>query len=169
MPTYQLDSGSKISICAKSSIHDTTCVWDKLTGSVEANADTLVEAGATASFTADMTSYDAGDFLKNRKLRKDLDLKRHPEARFELKGLSDVKQLGGGKFEAVAVGVLRWHGHDVTVRASGSGMLLDDRIDVTASFELNIRDLGIEPPKFLMFKIEEIVDVTVTVRAVSRE
>jgi polyisoprenoid-binding protein YceI len=156
--TYQLDSG----------IHDTTCVWDKLSGSVEADADTLVEAGAKASLTADMTSYDAGDFLKNRKLRKDLDVKRHPQARFELTGLTDVKQLGEGKFDAVAEGTLSWHGRDVTVRAAGNGTIRGDRIDATASFELNVKDLGIEPPKFLMFKVEEIVDVTVTVRAVSR-
>ena len=169
MPTYELDSGSRITVCAKSSIHDTTCVWDKLTGSVDADAATLIDVGAKARLTADMTSYDAGDFLKNRKLRKDLDVKRHPEATFELRALDDVRALGDGKFEAIAVGALRWHGREVTVRAVGSGAILVDRIDVKASFELNVRDLGIEPPKFLMFKVEEIVEVAVTLRAVSRK
>ena len=56
-------------------------MWNKITGEVDADPDTLATAGATARFAVDMTTFDAGDWLKNRKLRKDFDLDAPPDAR----------------------------------------------------------------------------------------
>ena len=50
---------------ARSSVHDTTTVWDKISGDIDADPDAI--DAATATFSVDMTKYDAGDFLKNRK------------------------------------------------------------------------------------------------------
>ncbi|MEO7735184.1 MAG: hypothetical protein ABIY55_29790, partial [Kofleriaceae bacterium] len=65
---YRVTSG-KLTVKARSKIHDTTTVWDKVGGDIDADAETLATAGATALFTVDMTTFDAGDFIKNRKLR----------------------------------------------------------------------------------------------------
>ena len=65
---YAIKTG-KLTVKARSSVHDTTTVWDHITGDVEASADAIETA--TATFSVDMTKFDAGDFLKNRKLRKD--------------------------------------------------------------------------------------------------
>ena len=93
MPIYRVDSQrSGIVVRARSSIHDTNTTWDTLSGRVEADPATLDSAGATASLVVDMTSYDAGDWLKNRKLKKDLDLARHPIATFDVTALRDVRQ-----------------------------------------------------------------------------
>jgi len=169
VPTYSIDPGrSKIEVQARSSIHDTTAVWPKLTGTVEADAATLVESGATARVAADMTDFDAGDFLKNRKLRKDMELERFPEATFELTRLVGVTDKGDHQFDAVAEGTLRWHGREVAVRATGGGRVGDDRIEAVARFELDVRAVGVKAPRFLMFKVEDVVAVTVTLSATAR-
>ena len=110
----------KLTVKARSSVHDTTTVWDKITGDVDADPD-AIEA-ATASFAVDMTSFDAGDWLKNRKLRKDFDLEGHPTATFRLERVSEVV-LAGAAFEAKAEGTLQWRGQPGPPQLDGRGSL----------------------------------------------
>ena len=158
---YRVEAG-KLTVKARSRVHDTTTVWDKITGEVEADADTLATAGAKALFTVDMTSFDAGDWLKNRKLRKDFDLDSHPKATFELRSLRDVVR-DGPTFTATAEGVLRWRGREVVVMLVGQGKL-DASLEASGTFELDIKQLGLAAPRFLMFKVEDEVTVDVSVR-----
>lgn len=167
MPSYKVDTGgSKLVVCAMSSIHDTNTVWDKIAGNITIeDLDKLAELGAGADFEVDMTSYDAGDWLRNRKLKKDLDLGSHPKATFELTGLRDVEQKDDGSFSAIADGTLRWRGREVTLAIEGTGTIDDDAIRATGKFDMNITDVGMKPPRFLMFKMEEGVTVEVTLVA----
>ena len=158
---YKVEAG-KLTVKARSRVHDTTTVWDKVTGEVEADADTLATAGAQATFTVDMTSFDAGDWLKNRKLRKDFDMDAHPRAIFELRSLRDVVR-DGPTFSATAEGVLKWRGREVVVTLVGQGKL-DASLEASATFELDIKQLGLAAPRFLMFKVEDEVTVDVSVR-----
>jgi len=91
----------KLTVRARSRIHERPPVWDRISGDVEADPDTLATAGAAATFRVDMTAFDAGDWLRNRKLRKDFDLDGHPAATFELQALRDV-QRDGAAFTATA-------------------------------------------------------------------
>jgi polyisoprenoid-binding protein YceI len=167
MARYVVAAGSSLVVKARSSIHDTKTVWSKVTGEVTADAATLATAGAVATFTVDMTAFDAGDFLKNRKLRKDFDLEKHPQATFTLTGLRDV--VGeGGKFRATADGVLRWRGREVTLTVAGEGTLDDRRLAAVGRFELDIKRLGLSAPRFLMFKVEDEVAVEVTLAGTVR-
>jgi polyisoprenoid-binding protein YceI len=159
---YTVAAG-KLTVKARSRVHDTTTVWDKVSGEVEADPETLATAGARATFEVDMTSFDAGDWLKNRKLRKDFDLDHHPKATFELRGLKDVVR-DGPTFTANAEGVLRWRGKEVVVALAGQGKLDGVGLEATATFELDIKRLGLAAPKFLMFKVEDEVSIDVTVR-----
>ena len=159
---YRITSG-KLTVKARSRIHDTTTVWDKVTGDVDADPDTLATAGAKATFTVDMTSFDAGDFLRNRKLRKDFEMEAHPQATFELRSVRDVVR-DGPTFTATAEGVLRWRGKEVMVSLRGSGKLDGVSVEATGSFELDIRKLGLSAPRFLMIKMEDEVTVDVSVR-----
>jgi len=159
---YRVTAG-KLTVKARSKIHDTTTVWDKITGSVDADADTLATAGAIATFDVDMTQFDAGDFLKNRKLRKDFDMEAHPKATFELRAVRDVVR-DGPTFKATADGVLRWRGKEVLVTVQGSGKLDAMSVEASGTFELDIRKLGLSAPRFLMIKMEDEVTVDVTVR-----
>jgi polyisoprenoid-binding protein YceI len=149
----------KLVVKARSSVHDTTTVWDKITGDVDADPD-AIEA-AVAKFSVDMTSFDAGDWLKNRKLRKDFDLEGHPTATFQLERVSEVVR-GGAKFEAKAEGQLQWRGKTVPLKLSGKGSLDADRLTASATFDLDIKLLGLQPPKFFLFKVEDVVTIDVT-------
>ena len=159
---YRISSG-KLTVKARSKIHDTVTVWDKVTGTVEADADTLATTGAIATFTVDMTQFDAGDWVKNRKLRKDFDMEAHPKASFELRAVRDVVR-DGPTFKATADGVLKWRGKEVLVTVQGSGKLDAMSVEASGTFELDIRKLGLSAPRFLMIKMEDEVTVEVTVR-----
>jgi polyisoprenoid-binding protein YceI len=162
---YRVGAGSKLSVKARSSIHDTTTTWDKVTGTAEADPETLATAGATATFEVDMTAFDAGDWLKNRKLKKDFDLDAHPRASFELRAVRDVVRRGA-QFTATAEGVLRWRGREALMVITGKGTLDPARLEATATFELDIRKLGLEAPRVLMFKVEDVVTIDVVLRGV---
>lgn len=151
----------KLTVQARSKLHDTTTVWDKVSGEVEADAANIENARAT--FAVDMTSFDAGDWLKNRKLKKDFDMDAHPTATFELRGVKDVVR-DGAKFTATAEGVLRWRGKEVVLTLAGRGTLDDVNVDAAATFELDIKKLGLSAPRFLMIKMEDEVSVEVSVR-----
>jgi polyisoprenoid-binding protein YceI len=157
---YSISTG-KLTVKARSTVHDTTTVWDKVTGSVDASADAIESAQAT--FTVDMTKFDAGDFLKNRKLRKDFDMDGNPTATFTLQRVSDVVR-DGSKFTAKAEGTLRWRGKDVALVLAGQGTLDDKMVEAKATFELDIKKLGLSAPRFFVFKMEDEVTVEVSVR-----
>ncbi|HSN25921.1 MAG TPA: YceI family protein [Kofleriaceae bacterium] len=157
---YAVQTG-KLTVKARSSVHDTTTAWDKVSGSVDADPDAIEQAKAT--FTVDMTSFDAGDWLKNRKLRKDFAMDEHPTATFTLDRVSDV-QRDGNKFTAKAHGTLRWRGKELVLELAGQGTLDRDRLEARATFVLDIKRLGLQPPKFFMFKMEDEVSVEVSVR-----
>ncbi len=157
---YSITAG-KLTVKARSSVHDTTTIWDKITGDVDADPDHIEQAKAT--FTVDMTKFDAGDFLKNRKLRKDFAMDAHPAATFTLTRVSDVVR-DGTKFTAKAEGTLAWRGKQVVLVLSGQGTLDEKHVEAKGSFELDIRKLGLSAPRFFMFKMEDEVTVEVTVR-----
>jgi polyisoprenoid-binding protein YceI len=155
--TYRVTG--KLVVKARSSVHDTTTTWDKITGDVEADPEAI--EGARATFAVDMTSFDAGDWLKNRKLRKDFELDRHATATFRLERVSDVVR-DGSKFEARAEGTLAWRGKQVPLQLAGRGTLDRERLAANATFDLDIKLLGLAAPKFLLFKMEDVVTVEVT-------
>jgi polyisoprenoid-binding protein YceI len=161
---YAVTAG-KLTVKARSSVHDTTTVWDTITGDVDADASAIEDAKAT--FSVDMTKFDAGDFLKNRKLRKDFDMEGHPTATFRLTRVSDVVR-DGAKFTAKAEGTLSWRGKEVVLVLSGQGTLDDKDVEAKGTFELDIRKLGLSAPRFFMFKMEDEVTVEVTVRGAVR-
>lgn len=159
---YRVSAG-KLTVRARSRIHDTTTVWDRISGDVEADPETIATAGATASFRVDMTSFDAGDWLRNRKLRKDFELDAHPAATFTLRGLRDVRR-DGTSFTATADGVLAWRGKEIPLVLPGKGKLDAGGLEASATFELDIRKLGLSAPRFLMIKMEDEVEIEVSLR-----
>jgi polyisoprenoid-binding protein YceI len=167
MARYSIGNGSKLTVKARSTVHDTVTVWSKVTGSVDADVETLATVGAKANANVDMTEFDAGDWLKNRKLRKDFDMDDHPLATFELVSLSNVVR-NGDQFTAMANGVLGWRGKRITVTISGKGRMTATNFEAQGSFELDIRTLGLQAPKLLMFKVQDEVTVDITLRGVAQ-
>jgi polyisoprenoid-binding protein YceI len=163
MSRYAIDSrASRVVVRATSAVHDTTCTWSRVSGAIEADPANL--AAATAAVHVDMAAFDAGDFLKNRKLKTDMDVAANPTASFTLGRLRDLAERAGGRFSALAEGTLCWRGREVALTATGEGTI-DGGIRATARFQLDVRDVGMTPPRFLMLKVEEIVAVEVTIVA----
>jgi polyisoprenoid-binding protein YceI len=160
---YRVASG-KLTVKARSSVHDVTTVWNKIAGDVDADPDAIEAARAT--FEVDMTAFDAGDWLKNRKLRKDFDLEQHPRATFELRSVSEVVRDGVHKeaFSAKAAGVLRWRDQELGLELVGSGTLGRERLAANATFELDIRKLGLSAPRFFVFKMEDVVTIAIEIQ-----
>jgi polyisoprenoid-binding protein YceI len=158
MTPYKVQRG-KVTTTARSSVHDTKTVWAKLSGTITLDVDAL--ATARAEISVDMRAFDAGDFLKNWKLKSELDADKHPTAIFRLVGIEDVRETTAGEFSGTAVGQIAWRGKTADVRARGTARIDRRTLDARASFELNVRDLGISPPKILMFKVEDVVQVQV--------
>ena len=164
MTRYAVSNASRMVVRARSSIHDTVTVWDHIEGTVDADPERIELDGARASFRIDMTHYDAGDFIKNRKLRKDFALEAHPTATFELTGLRDLVR-DGDRFQAKADGMLRWRDREIKLAITGAGVLTGDKLDVTGHFDFDIRALGMKAPRFLMFKMSDEVTVEVKLLA----
>jgi polyisoprenoid-binding protein YceI len=152
-----------LTVKARSSVHDTTTRWDKITGEAIADPD-AIEA-ARGQFSVDMMSFDAGDWLKNRKLRKDFEIDNHPIATFSLDAVSLLKR-DANAFEAKASGTLRWRGKELAIELAGKGTLDAKQLAADATFELDITRLGLQAPRFFMFKVEDVVTVAVRLTGV---
>lgn len=157
---YRIDGG-KLTVQARSKIHDVKTVWDKVSGQIDADPDALEQARAMV--TVDMTAADAGDWLKTRKLKADFELDAHPRATFELRAVKDVVR-DGQRFTATAEGVLRWRGKEVVLTIAGRGLVDATRVEAAATFDLDIRTLGLVAPRVLMIKIDDVVTVEVSLR-----
>lgn len=153
-----------VTVTARSSIHDSRAVWDRLTG--EANIDGDALEAATASIRVDMTSFDAGDWLKNRRIRNDFELDRNPKATFELSRMTNLKR-SGNQFEATAAGTLQWRGVTIPLEVAGTGTLDAQNLSAEATFALDVTQFGVKPPKLLMFKVDDVVTVQIAMTGVA--
>jgi polyisoprenoid-binding protein YceI len=154
----------KVEVMARSSIHDTRTVWSKLAGTIEFDADD--PKSARAAIEVDMRVFDAGDRLKNWKIKGDLEPDKHPTATFKLLRFDKIAEVTAGVWEAAAVGQLSWRGQNADVTVKGKATVDRRGIDATATFDLDVRkQLGITPPRFFMFKVEDVVAVQVTLFA----
>jgi polyisoprenoid-binding protein YceI len=161
MARYVVSHG-RITVTARSSIHDTTCVWSEMSGTIDFDPDEPGEAQAEVK--VDMRAFDAGDRLKNWKLRGDIQPDKYPEAVFTLARLDGVTREGD-KLSAGATGSIAWRGRNAEIAAKGAAVATEQKIEATAEFELNVRKVGVEPPKILMFKVDEVVLVKVELTA----
>jgi polyisoprenoid-binding protein YceI len=156
----------RIEVKARSSIHDTNTIWSKVTGTIDFDPDKT--DAARAEIQVDMRVFDAGDRLKNWKIKGDLDPDSHPTATFTLSRFDQISEKTAGDFEAVAAGQLAWRGKTPTVKVKGKARIDRRAIDAQATFELDVRkELGVTPPRFFMFKVEDVVSVQVTLFAVA--
>jgi polyisoprenoid-binding protein YceI len=163
---YAIDPArSLVVVHARSSVHDTDARWTKLSGVVTVDPGDP-GAGAEARVVVDMREFDAGDRMKNWKLRGDIEPDKYPEAVFTLARLEDVRAGGAAaRFEAAALGAIAWRGRTAEIRAKGGASITGERIVAACKFELNVTHLGVKPPKVLMFKVDEVVEVEVTIEA----
>jgi len=160
---YRVEPSSRVVVTARSSVHDTETVWSRISGVLEVDPDALGD-GASAEIEVAMAEFDAGDWLKNRKIKKDLEVDKHPTATFRLAEISDLRDAGG-ETSARARGTIVWRGREAEIEATGTARVDASTITATARFELDVRKLGVTPPRILMLKVEDVVSVVVELRA----
>ena len=163
---YTIDSQtSKLVVTARSSVHDTEIVWRGISGTIDANVEDM--QATQASINVDMSTADAGDWLKNRKIRKDMDFSKHPKASFVLKQISEVRR-SGAKVSATISGHLSWRGETIDITARGDGTVTNDELQASGSFEIDMTKLGVSPPKVLMIKVDDVVSCHIKLTALAR-
>ncbi len=159
---YKVQRG-QVEVKARSSIHDTVTKYSKLEGTIDFDAD--APQSAHADVAVDMRVFDAGDRLKNWKIKSDLDPDAHPTATFTLARFEDIHETTAGQWTAVAVGQIRWRGQAAMIKVKGKAAVDRRQIEAHATFTMNVRELGVTPPKILMFKVEDVVEVQVALVA----
>lgn len=153
---------SKLVVMARSRVHDTELVWTGVSGSIDAEPSNLL--GTKSDIRVDMTTGDAGDWVKNRKLRKELDFDKNPSASFSLVSISELKQEGD-KVSATLAGTLSWRSKTIDVSVQTQGTLNEGELSVSGKFDIDMTKFGIKPPKVLMIKIEDVVNCEIAIHA----
>jgi polyisoprenoid-binding protein YceI len=157
----------QVEVRARSPGQDTITRFSKLAGTIDFDPDDV--KSARAELTLDMRQFDAGDRLKNWKLKTDLEPDSYPTATFILARFQDIHEVTAGQFTATAVGQLKHRDATPTIHVKGMASVDRRSIDARVSFELDVRELGIFPPRFLMFRVEDVVLVQVALFAVIAE
>jgi polyisoprenoid-binding protein YceI len=122
----------------------------------------VTDAGAAVHVSVPLKTVATGISLRDQHMRdKYLEVAKYPDAVLEVaRGAVTVPTSGEARGEAS--GTMRLHGRQKTVgfkyvaRREGHG------IKVNATLRLDMRDYGIEEPKYLGLKVKPEVDVAVT-------
>jgi hypothetical protein len=156
-------NASKVSVTATSNLHDVKGSCPGLSGELFGNLSDLVKTGGGA-LKLDVRRFGSGDRIRDFAMRTHIDVAKHPEAEVpEIKILS-VEEQGGAKkvlFEATLkyrFKTPKVHGEAIVKEEGG-------RLSVDATFPLTLRDVNVEPPKFLFLKVGEVVKVEVHLEA----
>jgi polyisoprenoid-binding protein YceI len=168
MARYSIDpERSVVGIRAQATLHPIEAYGDGLSGWVEVEA-----AGApgaldlsqktTAEIQMPLARLSSGNRFEDQQLHKHVDATRFPSI---VGVVTDVRDAGDPGRYAVR-GDLTFHGRTRGCDGIVTVAVVDDRtirIDGESSFD--VRDFGIEPPRFLLFKVGSEVLVRITVLA----
>lgn len=137
-------------------LHSFTGQSDKLVGQINLS-------NGTVDFYIDLTTLKTGIEKRDQDMQETLETESYPFAEFfgSLTAFPDSTISGPqvvrveGKFTV----------HGVTQRVSISGMMekRTDGLQVSASWDLNIKDYEIEPPGILFYKVSEVQKIRMDV------
>jgi polyisoprenoid-binding protein YceI len=161
---YRLVRG-RVEVTARTPVDDTKVQFGKLDGTIEVDPDRPDQA--RADLTLDLRVAEAGDRAKSWRLQTDLDAERFPIATFTLARITAVHEPTAGQLTGTVIGQLDWAGHRPLITVRGSAAFDRRSLEVRGSFELDLRELGITPPRFLMFRVDDFVRAQVTLFAVA--
>jgi polyisoprenoid-binding protein YceI len=97
----------------------------------------------------------SGNMLQDREMWKLIDSRRFPTISADLRSVE--RRLGDGKYTASGDITLagRQRRYEGTLAVARDG----DRVRVEGELRVDIREFGLNPPRFLMFKVEPEVNV----------
>jgi len=157
---------STVSINARSNVHPIHSTTDGLEGYVDLElgpggvVDLTVKPAAQLSLPVRRLS--SGNALEDRELQKRIDGRRYPT----ISGVLDTIERAGSDSnyrvsgEITFRGAARRHQDEMTIRPVNH-----ETLALAGHSRFDIREYGMEPPRFLMLKVDPQVDVAVDIIA----
>ncbi|HEV2071136.1 MAG TPA: YceI family protein [Acidimicrobiales bacterium] len=151
MATFTWTSESAVQVAADSSVHPITAEIRGLRG--QATCEVVDGAlapglGTTGWIEGDVSQLETGKRLEDMALRKQIDAKRHPTVRYE------VRSLEGADGNFKVNGVFTFHGETRELTETCNARLDGGRLLVDAEHTVDIRDFGVKPFKVLTLSIQ---------------
>lgn len=158
MARYTWSSESVVELNANSSVHPIHGEVRNLRG--EANVDVedgkvVPGPGTSAWIEADTESLLTGKKLEDMALRKQIDAKKFPTVRYE------VRSVDGGPDSYKVTGTFTFHGETQEFTETAQASLDGDKLRVEAEHTFDIQDFGVKPFKVLTMKIHPDVSLKV--------
>jgi polyisoprenoid-binding protein YceI len=147
---------------ARSSLHPIRVETDGLRGDLEAEVeDGKVRLGAPFRVEIDAERLRSGNGLVDGELQRRLDTRRFPRVVGTVRA---VEAVDGGRSRLQ--GDLSLHGVTKPTDADVTVRVIDERtIEIEGEKTIDMRDYGLTPPKFLIFRVQP--DVRVRARLVA--
>lgn len=151
MARFTWTDESVVQVSADSSVHPISAEIRGLRG--EASCDVVDGAlvpgpGTTGWVEGDVAQLETGKRLEDMALRKQIDAKRHPTVRYEVRSAEGV----GGTFKVT--GTFTFHGETRELTEECSARLEGGRLVLDAEHTVDIRDFGVKPFKVLTLSIQ---------------
>jgi polyisoprenoid-binding protein YceI len=143
-------SDSVVELEAKSSVHPIHADIKNLRGEATVEVvDGKIEPGSDTSgwVEADVDQLLTGNKLEDMALRKQIDSKRYPSVRYE------VRSVDGGPENFKVTGTFEFHGQTQEFTESARAALNGDLLTVDAEHTFDIQDFGVKPFKILSMRI----------------
>lgn len=152
---------SWVQITASSTLHDTKSRGSGLMGEAWGDLDDL-DATAGGRVRVPLKKQSFGDRMRNFAMHRHIDVKRWPEAAFEVEA---VETLSRDPWRIRVSGSIEYRGQRVPLVCDAEGSLDAQGIEAETRFALRLPDLGVRPPKLLWLKVADSVDVEVKIVA----
>ena len=142
---------------ARSSLHPVRVHTSGLEGVVEAESEDGQPRLATPTYVEVETQrLRSGNPLVDGELQRRLDSRKYPQIRGELTRSAS----GNGAGTSLLTGELTLHGVTRSLDVEVTVRQLDPRtLEIEGSREIDMRDFGLPPPSFLMFRMQPDVQV----------
>ncbi|MEW6154764.1 MAG: YceI family protein [Actinomycetota bacterium] len=166
MAKFTWTSESVVELNADSSVHPIHGEIRNLRG--EANVDVVdgklaPGPGASAWIEADVDQLGTGKKLEDMALRKQIDAKKYPNVRYELRSVE------GGPDSFKVAGAFTFHGVSQDFVEEVQASLNGGRLQVEAEHTFDIRDFGVQPFKVPVINLQIKPEVKLVVRLVGTE
>ncbi len=159
---YELLAGeSEIDITAHSSVHNTRARTTALQGGFDADlADGVPVGEVRGGARVAVASFKSGNRLLEMNTLRHVEARKHREASFEI---GAVAPEADGRLRVS--GTMTFHGVAVATEAVVDLEVDGDTVRVRGSWRLVQSDYGLRPPRLLMLKVDDGIDVEFTLVA----
>ena len=131
------------------------------TGTSDALVGRIALADSTVDFYLDLETLDTGIGKRDKDMKKTLETDKYPFAEFFGKLVSPFDPAGGSQ-QAVVRGTFTIHGKSRDLEVTGTLEPADGGLQLQASWEMNLDDYQIEPPKLLIMKVDPVQQVRIS-------